>query len=88
MDSMSWVIIHLVRQITARKAQSCIGSTSYTHIPSLCNSGQLCLDTGGDSVLVPTILAASDDPVSSDSVLSFKAGAYSSYILFDDGTVE
>ena len=51
-------------------------------------SGQLCLDTGGDAIVVPTILASPDDQVSSDSVTSFKAGMESSYILFEDGTVD
>ena len=55
----------------------------------LCSfSGQLCLDTGGDAIVVPTILASPDDQVSSDSVTSFKAGMESTYILFEDGTVD
>ena len=51
-------------------------------------SGQLCLDTGGDAIVVPTILVSPDDQVSSDSVTSFKAGMESTYILFEDGTVD
>ena len=51
-------------------------------------SGQLCLDTEGEALLVPTLLASANDPVSSDSVVKFEAGVESSYILFDDGTVD
>jgi len=54
--------------------------------PILC-TGQLCLDSGSDPLTVPTELEAVNDPISSESVISFTGGMYSSYLLIDDGSV-
>mmetsp|Transcript_3228 Transcript_3228/g.6164 ORF Transcript_3228/g.6164 Transcript_3228/m.6164 type:complete len:911 (+) Transcript_3228:156-2888(+) len=45
--------------------------------------GQLCVDTESAALLSPSLLL----DVSGESVLTFEAGASSSYLLFDDGSV-
>ncbi|KAL7469046.1 hypothetical protein ACHAXS_009293, partial [Conticribra weissflogii] len=45
--------------------------------------GQLCVDTDSAALLSPSLLL----DVNGDSVLAFEAGASSSYLLFDDGSV-
>lgn len=67
-----------------RKSRDLIVQHLYAICPCL---GQQCLDTNGDSTVVPTMIDSPDDVAPSTDVISFKAGRESSYMLFNDGSV-
>ena len=69
---------HYFSLVRARDGLFVMGDNTY---------GQLCTDTREDPIYSPTRIESNGDPVPSNLVQSFKAGAESTYILFTDGSV-